>query len=153
MSSHQPTQSMALAPYLNTRDAAGAIDFYTRVFGAVETVRLVDPDDGKIGHAELQFGNSVLMLSDEYPAFGACGPEKFGGSPVKMHLLVDDVDTVFDRAVDNGATVIRKLENQFHGHRGGVIADPFSHVWHLQTKIEDVSAQDMQQRWNDSVEL
>ena len=140
--------ALKLSPYLNVQDASAAIEFYCSVFAASERYRLVDPNDGRIGHAELQFGDETMMISDEYPDFGATGPLSFGGSPVKLHLSVEDVEQVFERAIENGAVEIRSVKTQFHGSRSGVLTDPFGHVWHLETKIEDVSPDDMQRRWN-----
>jgi len=117
-------------------------------FGAVERFRLVDPTDGRIGHAELDLGGVVVMLSDEYPDFGATGPEALGGSPVKFHLAVEDADAAFARALMAGATELRPLTNEFHGHRQGMVVDPFGHSWSISSPVEDVSHAEMQSRWN-----
>jgi len=141
---------LKLSPYLNVKDAARAIDFYCEVFGATEMFRLVDPGDGRIGHAQLQFGDTLMMLSDEYPDYGALGPAAFGGAAVKLHLSVDNVDETFARAIEKGAVEVQAVEDQFYGSRSGVIEDPFGHVWHLDTEIEEVTPETMQGRWNEA---
>jgi PhnB protein len=134
-----------IIPYISVKGAAAAIDFYKRGFGAVEMMRLVQPD-GKIGHAELLIGDARLMLADEFPEIGFRGPQSLGGSPVILHLYVEDVDALMAQAVANGATITRPVENQFHGDRLGQIADPFGHSWSFSTRIEDVSPQEMTRR-------
>lgn len=121
---------------------------YKRAFGAKELFRLVDPASGKIGHAELKIGNGLLMLSDEYPDFGALSPNSLGGSATKLHIDVDDAERVLKSAEAAGATVLRKLELQFHGCRQGMVADPFGYSWFISQKIETVSPTEMQERWN-----
>lgn len=135
-----------LTPYLVVKQAAQAIAFYTRAFGAVEVFRLSDPQ-GKIGHAELELHGSRFMLADEFPDFGALSPTTIGGSPVTLHLYVDDVDAAIATAAEAGATVLRPAKNEFYGDRAGMIADPFGHKWHLATHREDVSPDEMQRRW------
>lgn len=137
----------ALMPYIAVRDGAAAIDFYTRAFGAVEKYRLEDPADGRIGHAELTLGTSTLMLSDEYPDFGAISPESLGGSPVKLHIYVDDVDSVFAGAIEAGGVELRPVKDQFFGDRSGLLQDPFGHTWFVATQTEEVSPAEMQKRW------
>jgi PhnB protein len=137
-----------LTAYIAVRDAKSAIAFYKKAFGAEELFRLTDPGDGRIGHAELRLGQSILMLSDEYPDFGARSPEAIGGSPVKLHLDVPELDPVFERAVAAGATVLRKPEKQFHGCRQAMIADPFGYSWFISEKVDEVSPAEMQARWN-----
>lgn len=137
-----------LAPYLVAKGAAEAIDFYKKVFEFEELFRLVDPNDGRIGHAELQRKNAVVMLADEYPDFGALSPESLGGTPVRLHVYVEDADSVVQRAVDNGATVLRAVKDEFYGDRTGTIVDPFGHTWVIASRKEDVSADEMQRRWN-----
>jgi len=134
-------------PYIAVRDGAAAIDFYTRAFGAVEKYRLEDPADGRIGHAEISLGSSTLMLSDEYPDFGALAPESLGGSPVKLHLYVEDVDTVFAGAIAAGGVELRPVKDQFFGDRSGMLQDPFGHTWFLASLKEEVSPEEMQKRW------
>lgn len=142
-----PEGKPALSPYLVVQDAARAIDFYTRALGAKELFRLEEPS-GKVGHAELEVRGCVFMLADEYPDFGALSPSSVGGTPVSLHLYVDDVDAVVARATEAGAVVLRPLQDQFHGDRTAMIADPFGHKWHLATKKEDVSPEEMQRRMN-----
>ena len=140
-----PDEKHALSPYLIVDGAAKAIEFYAAVFGAKELFRLSDPS-GKIGHAELQIGACRFMLADEYPDFGALGPITVGGSPVSIHLYVEDVDLIVSRATTAGATLLRPIEDEFFGDRVGLVTDPFGHKWHLATRKEDVSPEDMQKR-------
>jgi PhnB protein len=116
------------------RNAAAAIDFYVAALGATELHRLVG-DDGRIGHAQLRFGTSVVMLADEYPEFDVRGPESLGGSTCSFHLDVDDADAAYDRAIAHGATEVRPVDDQFHGSRQGAVRDPFGHRWVLSTPI------------------
>ncbi|MGH9033163.1 MAG: VOC family protein [Acidimicrobiia bacterium] len=134
-----------VTPYLVVRGAADAIDFYREAFGAEESFRMAEPS-GKIGHAEIRIGDSPIMLADEYPEMGARAPETVGGSPVSMTIYVDDVDSVFARAVAAGATAERPVEDQFYGDRAGSLRDPFGHAWHVHTHIEDVPAEEMAER-------
>ena len=140
--------SQALTPYLVVKGANEAIAFYTKAFGAKEIFRLSEPS-GKIGHAELEIRGSTFMLADEYPDFGALGPATIGGSPVSLHLYVDDVDRVIAGAKAAGATVLREVKDEFYGDRTGMVADPFGHKWHLSTRKEEVSPTEMQKRWNE----
>jgi len=132
-------------PYLTVKNAAAAIEFYKKAFGATELFRLGSPD-GKIGHAEIKIGEAVIMLSDEYPARNVLGPETLGGSPVTIHLYVEDVGAVAKNAVDAGAVSERPVADQFYGDRGGKIIDPFGHRWWIATHIEDVSPEEMKKR-------
>ncbi|MGH8140399.1 MAG: VOC family protein [Steroidobacteraceae bacterium] len=141
-----PAGSQSITPYLIVRDAARALDFYARAFGAKELFRLTEPA-GRIGHSELQLGGSTLMLADEYPDFGSLAPASLGGSPVKMHLRVDNVDGFMRRAVAAGATELRPAQDQMYGERSGMLADPFGHQWFVSTHIEDVSPEEMQKRF------
>ncbi len=134
-----------MSAYLAIRGATEAIDFYKRIFGATERMRMPMPG-GKIGHAELQVGDSVVMLADEFPEMGFKSPLSYGGSPVTLHLYVEDVDSVFKRATDAGAKAIRPIQDQFYGDRSGMLQDPFGHVWNLSTHIEDLSPEEMQKR-------
>jgi PhnB protein len=134
-----------ITPYLCVDGGSAAIDFYTRVFGATERLRLGGPD-GKVGHAELQLGDSLIMLADEYPEMGIRGPRSIGGTPVTISVYVEDVDALFERATDAGATVLEKVENQFYGDRSGRFEDPFGHVWSVATRVEDVSPEEMERR-------
>ena len=126
---------MNVTPYLAFKDASGAIDFYREVFGAEELMRYAEPD-GKIGHAELRIGDSVLMLSDEHPDSGALSPSSVGGSPIRLHLSVDDVDTVAKKLVAAGATVVRPVKDEFYGERKGLFADPFGYEWFVSSPLE-----------------
>ena len=134
-----------MCPYLIVRGAAEAIAFYVRAFGAREVFRLKDPA-GKIGHAEIEIGAAHLMLADEYPEFGALSPAAVGGTPVSLHLYVTDVDAVVTRATQAGATIVQPLRDEFFGDRVALLADPFGHRWHLATRKEDVTPDEMQRR-------
>jgi PhnB protein len=134
-----------VTPYLIVRGAAAAITFYERAFGATERMRLPMPG-GKLGHAEVQVGDSVVMLADEMPEAGWKAPSSYGGTTVSLLVYVPDVDSAFDRAVGAGATVVRPLENQFYGDRTGTLTDPFGHMWTLATHVEDVSPEEMAAR-------
>jgi uncharacterized glyoxalase superfamily protein PhnB len=148
MSNHGDNDSIRqLTPYLTVHDAAAAIEFYKSAFGAVEDFRLTEPD-GRIGHAELKFGNFVLMLAAEYPEVGFRGPLALGGSPVTLHMAVDNVDLVAKRAVDAGAKMIREPKDEFYGERSCRIEDPFGHKWGLSQTIETLSPEEMQRRYN-----
>ncbi len=135
----------SITPYLIVKNAKDAIEFYKSVFDAREKDLLVMPD-GKIGHAELIIGNSVIMLADEFPDIGALSPETVGGSPVSILVYLEDVDLVFQRALDAGATQEKPVENQFYGDRSGSIKDPFGHKWTIATHVEDVSPEEMKNR-------
>jgi PhnB protein len=140
-----PDGYSVIAPYLIIPGAARALEFYRDAFGAKERMRLEMPG-GVIGHAEIQFGDSVVMLADEFPQMGAHGPAKYGGSPVSLHLYVTDVDAVVAKAVSLGAKVTRAVANQFYGDRSGTVTDPFGHTWNLATHIENVSHEEVQRR-------
>ena len=130
-----------VTPYLIIRGAAKALDFYKAALGATERMRMEMPG-GIIGHAEIQLGDSVVMMADEFPQMGARGPEAYGGSPVSLHVYVTDVDAVVARAVGLGAKVIRPVQNQFYGDRSGMITDPFGHTWNIATHFDDVSPEE-----------
>ena len=132
-------------PYLIIDGAADAIEFYEKAFGATELFRFAAPE-GKIGHAEIKIGDSPIMLADAYPDMGYNGPKSLGGSPVSLMIYVEDVDTVFNQAVEAGATVKEAVSVKFYGDRMGTVIDPFGHVWHVSTHKEDVSVEEMQQR-------
>ena len=140
--------ALGLSPYIAVRDAQAAIAFYIQAFGAEELFRLVDPASGKIGHAELAIGGGTLMISDEYPDFGALSPDSLGGSSTKLHLDVVDAEAVVKAAEAAGGTVLRKLEMQFHGCKQAMVADPFGYSWFISQKADDVSPKDMQARWD-----
>jgi PhnB protein len=138
-------------PRLCFKDSRRAIEFYEKAFGAKETMRLVDPDQ-KIGIAEIQIGNERILLSDEYPEFGAVSPETLGGSTVRIKLMVPDVDAVAQRALAAGATMVRPVQDQFYGERVGQVADPFGYTWIIATHKQDVSVEEMQRglnQWNE----
>ena len=135
----------SVTPYLIIRGASDAIDFYGKVFGTKERMRMPMPD-GKVGHAELELGDSVIMLADEFPDMEIKGPATLGGSPVNVHIYVDDVDATFERAVSAGADVLQPLENKFYGDRAAQLRDPFGHVWSIATHVEDVSIEEMKRR-------
>ena len=139
-----PNDRRGVIPYMTVAGCASAIEFYTKVFGATETFRMEQPD-GRIGHAELTIGGGVIYLCDEFPDYGAVGPLSVGGTPVMLHLYVTDVDAVVQRAADEGATILRPVEDQFYGDRGGKLRDPFGHVRWIATHVEDVSHEDMRE--------
>jgi PhnB protein len=134
-----------VSPYLVVDGAQKAIEFYTTVLGFTERMRMPGPD-GRIGHAELQLGDSVLMLADEFPDAGAKGPSAYGGSPVSLTVYVEDVDATFERAAEAGATVVWPLENKFYGDRAATFDDPFGHRWTINSHVEDVSPEEMGRR-------
>jgi PhnB protein len=138
----------AAAPYLTIKDAARAIEFYKKAFGAIEKGRVADPS-GKIGHAEITIGGSTIMLSDEYPDYDALSPATLGGSPVRMHLYVDDVDAFAEHAVSAGAKIVRPVEDQFYGDRSGQLADPFGYTWIVATHKEMLTLDEIQKRFAD----
>ncbi len=135
----------SMTPYLYLSNAKGAIDFYKQAFGAVEMFRM-DTPDGKVGHAELRIGDSVMMLADECPEMGARSPQTIGGSAVGLMVYVEKVDEVFDRAVTAGATVMKAVATQFYGDRSGSLKDPFGHLWYVATHVEDVPPQELEKR-------
>jgi PhnB protein len=135
----------SVTPYLIINDAARAIDFYKKVFGATEVMRMADPN-GKVGHAEIQIGNSKIMLADEHPEMGHRSPQSLGGSPVGLHLYLKDVDGTVEKALAAGAKLERPVKDQFYGDRSGQIKDPFGHVWNVSTHKEDVSPEEMEKR-------
>jgi PhnB protein len=134
-----------VTPYLFIDGARSAIEFYISVLGAEERMTMPGPD-GRIGHAELTIGDSVIMLADEFPDMGVRGPKSLGGSPVAIHLYVEDVDATFERALGAGATVLRPVEDKFYGDRGGEFEDPFGHRWSIATHVEDLSPEEMEER-------
>jgi PhnB protein len=140
-----PTDRPRLSAYLTVRDGAAAIAYYQHVFGAVEEDRFAEPN-GRIGHADLRIGDAPLMLSDEYPDYGARSPDTIGGSPVMLHLYVEDADAVVARAVEAGAKLDAPVEDQFYGDRGGKITDPFGHRWWIATRKENVPLEEQKRR-------
>jgi PhnB protein len=140
-----PDGFRTVTPYLIVDGAAKALEFYVRAFGAEETFRFPTPD-GKIGHAEIRIGDSMVMLADEYPGIGYKSPQAYGGTPVSICLYVADADKLFARAIAAGARVQRPVQDQFYGDRTGTLIDPFGHVWSISTHKEDVSPEEMQSR-------
>lgn len=138
-------------PYLCVSHAAAAIEFYQKAFGASEIFRLTEPG-GRIGHAELDFGGTVLMLSDEYPECGIRSADTIGATPVTIHLHVDNADEMIRKAVELGATLEREPEDAFYGERGGSVFDPFGHRWLIGHSIEEVSSEEMQRRYSEMFE-
>jgi PhnB protein len=134
-----------VTPYLAVGDAAGAIEFYKRAFGAKERGIMPAPD-GKIAHAEIEIGDSLIMLSDQFPQSAAKPPKELGGTTAAIFLYVEDVDSVVQDAVDAGATVTMPPEDQFWGDRFGQVNDPYGHQWQIATHVEDVSPEDMEAR-------
>jgi PhnB protein len=135
----------SVTPYLAVEDAAKAIEYYTKAFGAKETVRMEGPG-GSIAHAELDIGDSKVMLSDPFPQFATRPPKELGGTSVSVMMYVEDVDAVVKQAVEAGATVETEVEDQFWGDRFGTITDPFGHVWSIATHVEDVPPEEMAER-------
>jgi PhnB protein len=140
-----PEVYRSVTPYLIVGDAAAALGFYQQVFRARLRMRLDGPQ-GKIGHAELEIGDSLIMLADEHPAMDALAPPSVGGTPVGIHLYLDDADAVAAKAVAAVATLKRPVETQFYGDRLGTILDPFGHLWHVATHVEDVSPEEIGRR-------
>ena len=140
-----PDEYPRVMPYLIVDGAAAAIEFYKSVLGAIERMRMSEPD-GRVGHAELQIGESVIMLADEHPEMDIHGPKTIGGSPVTLHVYVEDSDAAFERAVSAGATSLRPMETQFYGDRSGQFEDPFGQRWNVATHVEDVPPDEMERR-------
>jgi PhnB protein len=134
-----------VTPYLAIKNAAKALEFYKEAFGASERYKLVMPD-GRLGHAEIGLGDSVVMLSDEFPEYGGKAPGSLGGSPVSIHLYVEDVDAFFKKALAAGASERKPVMDQFYGDRAGQLEDPFGHLWWVATHKEDVAPEEMQKR-------
>jgi len=140
-----PSGYASVTPYLIVRDAARALDFYKKAFGATELMRFPAPD-GRIGHAEIKIGEGVVMLADESPEMGHKSPQTMGGTPVSLMFYVPDVESRFAKALAAGGVVKNPLKDQFYGDRSGTITDPFGHVWTIATHTEDVTPQEMQRR-------
>ena len=140
-----PDEYPRITPYLIVDGAGAAIGFYGTVFGATERMRMPAPGD-KIGHCELQIGDGIIMLADEFPEMGQRSPKSIGGSPVTISVYVEDVDETFDRAVKAGATVVRAVEDQFYGDRSGQFEDPYGHRWSVASHMEDVPPAEMAKR-------
>lgn len=140
-----PSGHHTASPYLATKDGFKALEFYKKAFGAAEIYSLKMPD-GRLGHAEIRIGDSVIMLADEFPEYGGKSPHTLGGSPVSIHLYVDDVDALFKQALAAGAKERKPIMDQFYGDRSGQLEDPFGHLWWVATHKEDVSPEEMQKR-------
>jgi PhnB protein len=140
-----PDGYRTVTPYLAVDDAAEAIDYYTKAFGAKERGRMEAPG-GKIGHAELEIGDSLVMLSDPFPQASTRTPKELGGTSASVFLYVEDVDAVVKQAVDAGATITMEVEDQFWGDRFGTVQDPFGHLWSIATHVEDVPPEEMAER-------
>ena len=140
-----PSGYHTVTPYLVVRGGAQAIDFYTRAFGANELFRMADPS-GRIGHAEIRIGDSIVMLADEFPEMGAVSPQTAGGVSVGLYLYVEDVDALAAQAVAAGATVDRPVKTEFYGDRSGTFRDPFGHKWTIATHVEDVPLEEIESR-------
>ena len=134
----------SVTPYLICDGAADAIAYYKKAFGATELFRM--DHQGKVGHAELKIGDSPIMLADEYPEMGYRSPKALGGTPVSIMIYVPDVDSVYQQAIDAGATEVKPLQDQFYGDRSGTLTDPFGHVWTIATHKEDVTMEEMNRR-------
>jgi PhnB protein len=135
----------SVTPYLILRGAAEALAFYRRAFGATELMRM-EGSNGRVGHAEIRIGDSVVMLADEHPEMGIRGPKSLGGAGVSLLVYVPDVDARFEAAVAAGAKVVRPIKDQFYGDRSGTVEDPFGHVWTIATHVEDVPPDEMARR-------
>lgn len=144
---HIPQGYTSVTPYLIVKNAAQAIEYYKKVFGATELFRMAGPD-GKVGHAELQIGNARIMLADENPNMGEghASASRIGASPVSLYLYIPDVDRVVERAVAEGAKLLKPVQDQFYGDRSGFVQDPFGHLWGVATHVEDVSPQEIEAR-------
>ena len=140
-----PDGYRSVTPYLIVDDAAAALDFYAKVFGTVERMRMEWGGD-RIGHAEFEIGDSLVMLASEFPDLQAVSPKTVGGSPVSLSVYVEDADRVFARAIEEGATEIRPVADQFYGDRSGTFRDPFGHIWSVATHVEDVTPEEMDRR-------
>ena len=140
-----PAGHHTVAPYLAIKDAVQALEFYQRAFGATESYKILMPD-GRLGHAEIRLGDSVIMLSDEFPEYGGKAPTTLGGSPVSIHLYVEDVDAFFKKALTAGAKERKPVVDQFYGDRSGQLEDPFGHLWWVATHKEDIPLAELQRR-------
>ena len=140
-----PEGYSSVTPYLAVDDAAGAIEFYTKAFGANERGRMAAPD-GTIAHAELEIGDSLVMLSDPLPQFLTRPPKELGGTSASVMMYVEDVDATVKQAIDAGATIEREVEDQFWGDRFGAVQDPYGHIWTIATRVEDVPPEEMAER-------
>ncbi len=140
-----PSGYSSVTPYLVVSGAAAAIEFYSAVLGAKETMRM-DAPEGRIGHAEIKIGDSIVMLADEAPDYDALAPGTVGGTPVSLMVYVDDVDATFARAIENGARQTQPVDDKFYGDRSGGFEDPFGHRWTVATHVEDVAPDEIERR-------
>ncbi|HMH48882.1 MAG TPA: VOC family protein [Candidatus Acidoferrum sp.] len=140
-----PAGHPTVSPYLIVDDAPRALEFYKKAFSAKELMRHAGPD-GRIGHAEIRIGDSIVMLADEHLEINARSPKTIGGTPVSLHVYVKDVDAVARQAAGAGAKTVRPVQTQFYGDRSGTFEDPFGHQWHLSTHVEDVSPAELRRR-------
>lgn len=140
-----PDRFHSVTPYLFVDNGAKALEFYQKAFGGEELFRMNDPS-GRIGHAEVKIGNSIIMLSDEYPEMDARGPNSLGGTPIGLYVYVQDVDAVFSRAIQAGGRVVKPVADQFYGDRCGALKDPFGHLWTLATHKEDLTREELDKR-------
>ncbi|MCC7077584.1 MAG: VOC family protein [Acidimicrobiia bacterium] len=140
-----PDDYPRVMPYLCVDGAEDAIRFYTNVLGAAERMRLPMPG-GTVGHAELVIGDSIVMLADEFPDMGNLGPRSIGGTPVSMMVFVEDADTTFAKAIENGAAEVSPVQDHFYGDRSGTFEDPWGHRWSVGTHVEDVAPEEMSRR-------
>jgi PhnB protein len=141
----KPDNYHTITPYLIVDDASQALDFYKNAFNAIEIMRFNKPD-GKIGHAEIKIGDSFLMLADEQPQMNTLSPKSLGGSPICMHLYVEDVDALYHQALAAGGAATLPVEDKFYGDRSGTLTDPFGHVWCLSTHTEDLNPKEINER-------
>lgn len=140
-----PAGHRTVTPYLSIKGGVEALDFYTKAFGAVEVSKLILPD-GRLGHAEIRLGDSMIMLADEFPEFGGKAPTTLGGTPVCIHLYVEDVDGFFKKALAAGAKERKAVTDQFYGDRSGQLEDPYGHLWWVATHKEDIPQEELQRR-------
>jgi PhnB protein len=140
-----------ITPHMIIRGAAKAIEFYKKAFGAEEIMRMPGPDGQSIMHAEIRIGDSVIMLNDEFPDWGKVSPQALNGSPVTIHLYVNDADAVFNKAVQAGATAIMPVADMFWGDRYGCLQDPFGHHWSVATHIADYTPEECMKRCQEAM--
>ena len=148
---HIPKGYNTVTPYLVIKGAAQAIDYYKKVFGATVVVRMDGPN-GTVGHAELKIGDSIIMLADENPAMGNKSASTIGATPVSLYVYLPNVDEVVEKAVAEGAKILKPVQDQFYGDRSGFLQDPFGHLWGIATHVEDVSEHEMKERMKKMVQ-
>ena len=141
-----PVDYHTVTPYLLVAGASDAMEFYEKAFGAQEVMRLQSPD-GKVGHAEIKIGDSHVMLADEHPDMDFLGPKSRGGTTVSLLVYVEDVDAIFARAIEAGAEELKPLCDQFYGDRSGTVVDPWGHIWTVASRIENLTVQQVQERF------